>query len=886
MTGSLGTRPAPDLPAGPRAALVVATTRYEDPELRQLRAPARDAEDLAEVLGNPDIGAFTVTQVIDADEREVRRAIDVFLSSRRVGDLVVVYLSCHGVLDRRNRLYFAASDTLKSQLGSTGIPSTWLLDQLEECRARRQVLVLDCCFSGAFAKGSKGDTDLDLERRLTGEGRGRAVLTASRAGEYSFEGQVLPGAIATGSVFTAGLVEGLRTGAADAGGDGYISVEEAFDYAYGYVQSHGASQTPQRWLYGGEGAIVLARSPAGVAVIPALLPEAIAASLDSPYPAVRIGAVNTLGEWLSGANPARALAAEQKLRQIADTDVPAVAAAARACIPGLEPHDTEGSGEDIPAVRTSTPLLRSRLTSAQSVHSDGKPLQAADRIARGVSSVSELIVRTLGPMGRKCVIQDQAGKYVEASDARTIAQHFVLEDPHEMLGVTYVQEMISEQQYAAYDGAATATVLACAMTGRAMEALRAGANPMSLKRGIAAAAKRVSEELSKLAKDVETKEQIVSLATTCTGDAVIGGMIADAMDKVSRYGVIAVVEASADRLELSDCYRIDAGYISQQFLTDPEGADILFEDPYILIVNSKVSVNNNLLPLLEKVVQSGRPLAIIANDVEGEALATLVVNNLRGILKSVAVRAPGSGDPRKAMLDDLAIATGGQVISGDLGLKLENANLDLLGSARMVIVTKDKAAIVDGAGGADRIADRVNRIRVEIENTDTDHDREKLQERLNSLYNAVALIKISATTEAALRQRRQLTQSAVSVAHEAVKWGLLPGGGTALLEVQRRLGTSHARGTQAPAPTPDEATGIAVVTDSLAEPLKQILVNAGYDPAVLADPITSWKSGTGFDVMKNTQKDMLQTGIIDSCWVVTRAVANAASLTQRLSLVY
>ena len=265
MAGSPGTRPAPDPLEGPRSGLVIATTSYQDPELRQLRAPARDADDLAAVLGDPDVGGFAVTQVIDPDERQLRREIDVFLSGRSAGDLVVVYLSCHGVLDRRGRLYFAAADTVKAQLASTGISSAWLLDQLDDCRARRQVLILDCCFSGAFAHGSKGGADLDLERRLAGHGRGRAVLTASRAGEYSFEGQALADAVMAGSVFTTGLVEGLRTGAADLGGDGCVSLDEAYDYAYRYVQSRSASQTPQRWLYGGEGAIVLARSPAWAA---------------------------------------------------------------------------------------------------------------------------------------------------------------------------------------------------------------------------------------------------------------------------------------------------------------------------------------------------------------------------------------------------------------------------------------------------------------------------------------------------------------------------------------------------------------------------------------------------------------------------------------------
>ena len=265
MTGSPATRPAPDPREGPRSALVIATASYQDPEFRQLRAPVHDADDLALVLGDADLGAFTVTRLIDQDERQLRREIDAFLSGRGVDDLVLVYLSCHGVLDRRGRLYFAAADTVKNQLASTGVPAAWLLDQLDDCRARRQVLVLDCCFSGAFAHGGKGDADLDLERRLAGPGRGRAVLTASRAGEYSFEGHPLPEAGAAGSVFTTGLVKGLRTGAADAAGEGYVTLEEAYDYAYRYVQSANAGQTPQRWLYGGEGAIVLARTPAWAA---------------------------------------------------------------------------------------------------------------------------------------------------------------------------------------------------------------------------------------------------------------------------------------------------------------------------------------------------------------------------------------------------------------------------------------------------------------------------------------------------------------------------------------------------------------------------------------------------------------------------------------------
>lgn len=407
MAGSPGTRLAPDLPPGPRAALVIATTRYQDPELRQLRAPAHDAQDLAGVLADPGIGAFTVTRVIDADERQARRAIDVFLSGRGRDDVVVVYLSCHGVLDRRNRLYFAAADTLKNQLSSTGIPAAWLLDRLEDCRARQQILILDCCFSGAFAHGSKGDADLDLERRLAMPGRGQAVLTASRAGEYSFEGQALPGTAVSGSVFTTGLIEGLRTGAADAGGDGYVSVDEAYDYAYSYVKSGGATQTPQRWLSGGEGTIVLARSPAGIALIPAALPEDLAANLDSRYTSVRIGAVHVLGGWLTSDDPARAVTAEQKLRQIADADNPAVAAAARAYLaspdqptaltgPGAlsaqKDGTTEGTAgekdpERVHSIQAHTArLLADAENIAQSITSKYKKASALGEVAAGVAA--------------------------------------------------------------------------------------------------------------------------------------------------------------------------------------------------------------------------------------------------------------------------------------------------------------------------------------------------------------------------------------------------------------------------------------------------------------------------------------------------------------------
>ncbi|MGH3937857.1 MAG: caspase, EACC1-associated type [Pseudonocardiaceae bacterium] len=354
--------PSPE-PPGSRLALVIGTATYTDPGFGQLRAPAQDVTAMAEVLADPAIGGFTVTQVLDRAEYQIRRALGVFLADRRVDDLIAVYLSCHGVLDARGRLYFAATDTIKSQLSATGVESAWLLDQLENCRARQQVLILDCCFSGSFSQ-VKGDTEVDLERRLVGAGRGRAVLTASRAGEYSYEGTPLPGATG-GSVFTAGLVDGLRSGAADRNGNGYITVEDAYTYAADQVTAHGSAQTPQRWLYGAEGAILLARNPRGAAA--AALPEALQLSLDSPYPDIRRAAVATLGTWLSSNDPARLRVAQQALQRIASHDSPTVATAARDLLHQVNPPPSPASGRagdhsprrSEPARLTTAPTPRS-----------------------------------------------------------------------------------------------------------------------------------------------------------------------------------------------------------------------------------------------------------------------------------------------------------------------------------------------------------------------------------------------------------------------------------------------------------------------------------------------------------------------------------------------
>ena len=345
MPGSPGTEPAPDLPPGPRLALVVATTTYNDTGLRRLRAPAQDATELARVLGDPAIGGFSVTSVIDHSAQAIRMAVEDFLADRGTQDLLLVYLSCHGLLDPHRRLFFAATDTRKDRLGSTGVEAAWVLDQLEHCRARRQILILDSCFSGAFAHGAKGAAELGLQDRFAGQGRGRVVLTASTATEYSFEGEPADPAATTGSVFTAALVAGLRTGAADTDHDGYISVDDAYAYTFDQVQAVGAPQTPQRWLYGAEGKIVMARSAAGRAVTPTPLPDSLRGGLESPLPGIRIGAVNELGTWLTSGDPARALAARHHLRQVADDDIPRVADTAQALL-----------GADITATAIEAPV--------------------------------------------------------------------------------------------------------------------------------------------------------------------------------------------------------------------------------------------------------------------------------------------------------------------------------------------------------------------------------------------------------------------------------------------------------------------------------------------------------------------------------------------------
>jgi len=494
-------------------------------------------------------------------------------------------------------------------------------------------------------------------------------------------------------------------------------------------------------------------------------------------------------------------------------------------------------------------------------------------LERGMNTLADAVKVTLGPKGRNVVLEKKWGAPTITNDGVSIAKEIDLEDPYEKIGAELVKEVAKKTDDVAGDGTTTATVLAQALVREGLRNIAAGANPMSLKRGIEKATEAIAEQLLGMAKDVETKEQIASTASISAADVQVGEIIAEAMDKVGKEGVITVEESNTFglELELTEGMRFDKGYISPYFWTDAERMEAVLEDPYVLVVNSKISSVKDLVPVLEKVMQSGKALAIIAEDVEGEALATLVVNKVRGTFKSVAVKAPGFGDRRKAMLQDIAILTGGQVVSEEVGLKLDNVGLDLLGGARKVVVTKDETTIVEGGGDADQIQGRVNQIRAEIENSDSDYDREKLQERLAKLAGGVAVIKVGAATEVELKERKHRIEDAVRNAKAAVEEGIVAGGGVALVQ-------ATAAAFEKLDLDGDEATGAGIVRAAISAPLKQIAINAGMEGGVVAEKVSGLEIGHGLDAETGDYVDMIAEGIIDPAKVTRSALQNAASI--------
>jgi chaperonin GroEL len=496
-------------------------------------------------------------------------------------------------------------------------------------------------------------------------------------------------------------------------------------------------------------------------------------------------------------------------------------------------------------------------------------------LEKGMQQLVDAVKVTLGPKGRNVVLEKKWGAPTITNDGVSIAKEIELEDPYERIGAELVKEVAKKTDDVAGDGTTTATVLAGAMVREGLRNVAAGANPMGLRKGIEIAVEAAVAAIKGIAKETESKEQIAQVASISAADTEIGGLIADAIDKVGKDGVITVEDSQTFgmQMDLVEGMRFDKGYISPYFATDMERMEASLEDPYILLVSSKISSIRDLVPVLEKVMQSGRALVIIAEDVEGEALATLVVNKIRGTFKSVAVKAPGFGERRKAMLQDMAVLTGGTVISEEVGLKLENTTLDLLGRARKIVITKDETTVVEGAGSAEDVKGRIAQIKMEIENTDSDYDREKLQERLAKLSGGVAVLKVGAATEVEQKEKKHRIEDAVSTTKAAIEEGVVPGGGVALLRAQSAILEAAAKLTG------DEATGARLVAKAVEEPLKQIAMNAGMEGGVVIEKVRSLTNPSeGLNAATGEYEDLVKAGVIDAAKVTRSALQNAASI--------
>jgi len=498
--------------------------------------------------------------------------------------------------------------------------------------------------------------------------------------------------------------------------------------------------------------------------------------------------------------------------------------------------------------------------------------EARRALEAGVNHLADAVSVTLGPKGRNVVLDKKWGAPTITNDGVTIAKEVELDDPWENLGAQLAKEVATKTNDVAGDGTTTATVLARAMVHLGMKNVAAGANPMGLKRGIEKAVDAVVEAIQKQARDVDGKDDVAHVASISAADPEIGDIIAEALEKVGKDGVVTVEESQTFGMELEfvEGMQFDKGYISPYFITDPERMEAVLDEPSILLVGKKISSVQDLLPVLEKVMQGGKPLAIIAEDVEGEALATLVVNKIRGTFKSVAVKAPGFGERRKAMLEDIAVLTGGQVVSDEIGVKIENVSLDMLGQAKKVVVTKDDTTIVDGAGTEEQIKGRIQQIRGEIDNTDSDWDKEKLQERLAKLSGGVAVIRVGAATEVELKEKKHRIEDALSATRAAIEEGIVPGGGVTLIRAESSLDGLGLDG--------DQDTGAHIVRRALAEPARLIAQNAGFEGSVIVEQIRSEKDAAGFDAAAGEWVDMFKSGIIDPAKVTRSALQNAASI--------
>lgn len=503
-------------------------------------------------------------------------------------------------------------------------------------------------------------------------------------------------------------------------------------------------------------------------------------------------------------------------------------------------------------------------------------VEARKALEKGVNTVAQAVKVTLGPKGRNVVLEKKFGSPTITKDGVTVAKEIELKDPYENMGAQLCREVASKTNDVAGDGTTTATVLAQAIVLEGLKNVAAGANPIFIKKGVDKAVEAVVEEIKKMSIPVETRENIAHVSAIAANEKEVGELIADAMEKVGKDGVITVEESKgiSTTVEVVEGMEFDKGYISPYFVTNPDAMEVELEEPYILIHEKKISAISDLLPLLEKVVRTGKPLLIIAEDVEGEALATLVVNKIRGTISAAAVKAPGFGDRRKAMMEDIAILTGGQFISEDMGIKLENVDLSMLGQARRVKIGKEKCTIIEGAGSQDAVNARIAQIKRQIEETDSDYDREKLQERLAKLAGGVAVIKVGAATETELKEKKHRVEDALSATRAAVEEGIVPGGGVSLVNAVPALDKVNAEG--------DEIIGVRIVRRALEEPLRQIAINAGLEGSVIVERVKGEKQGIGFDAMTEQYVDMVKAGIVDPAKVTRSALQNAASIASML----
>ncbi|MEV4625729.1 chaperonin GroEL [Micromonospora sp. NPDC049523] len=807
-------------PAG-RYALLIATGEYADPSLDRLRAPQQDVARLGAVLADPAIGNFHVRTLRDAPEREVRAAIEDLLTDRVDSDLVLLYFSCHGIVDPYHRLYFAAADTVRTRPASTAISRSFVNEQFEACRAAAKVLILDCCFAGAFAEGFKGAPQGALEWQV---GRGYVVLSACDSYEYAFESDQLVASAPRGSIFTDVLIEGLVSGAADLDGDGRVGVDELFRYVHDGVVRRRPEQQPKYSAYNAEPHIYLATVPVPGAIVPAV-------------------------------------------------------------------GGSDGEGPDGTTVGSAVAGPTIQLPTTYNQH------QAI--VARGFRTGADLIRRTYGPFGRRMLVQDEQGGYHEMADAAGIVRLLAGGDPRDALGTGYLRELVEGIRHRVGDGATTGVVLAQAMLDAASVALRAGANPVALRRGISTAVRDVAVELAGLAVPVRTRAELRALATVASGDELVGDLVAEAVDRVGRDGVIRV-EASnlfGLELELTEGMSLRAGHMSPAFVTDEEEAEAVLDEPYVLLVDERIGTAEELLRLLGAVEREGRPLAVFAPEIRDPALAALVLAKARQLLSPVAVTLPWPPGQRRDALAELAALTGATVLGGESGVDLAHATLAELGRARRVVTTRSESVVLAGVGDPDPIVRRYQRLRTVRTRDDPrrgdprgDGRRraesrygEPLRvsaERMSRVAGGVAVIKVGEVTPEQQRVRRRQIDDAVRNAKAAVEWGLVAGGGAALLGVHARL---QGRPT-APVPRQrgdDEALGYAVVVDALPAPFEELLRSAGREPDGVPEDLWYRGPGVTFDLVSGRYVVARDAGIVDAAATVREAVSAAASVVTR-----